>query len=73
MKPYLEITTLCTSCDVCRILCPENSILVNDGKYHVENWSCTLCNICVETCPADSIKLKWLDVQSNVSKPSQKS
>ncbi|MBC7711980.1 MAG: 4Fe-4S dicluster domain-containing protein [Rhizobacter sp.] len=57
MIPYLEINTLCISCDNCNLICPENAILKNNNLYIVETWSCTLCNACVEVCPVDCIKL----------------
>nr|BDT30257.1 4Fe-4S binding protein [Bacteriovorax sp. HI3] len=57
MIPYLEINTLCISCDNCNLICPENAILKNGTQYIVETWSCTLCNACVEVCPVDCIKL----------------
>lgn len=56
MIPKLEINNLCISCDNCRLICPENSILKNGNDYIIETWSCTLCQICVEICPVDCIK-----------------
>ena len=57
MIPYLEINTLCISCDNCKLICPEDSVLRNGTEYIIENWSCTLCNACLEVCPVDCIKL----------------
>lgn len=56
MIPYLEITTRCTKCNNCKLVCPENAILSLDGLLVIETWSCTLCNLCVEICPVDCIK-----------------
>lgn len=57
MTPVLTINNLCISCDVCRLLCPENSVLKQGQKYTIESWSCTLCGICKEVCPVNAIKL----------------
>lgn len=57
MTPVLSINNLCISCDVCRLICPENSILKRGQKYTIESWSCTLCGICKEICPVDAIKI----------------
>lgn len=56
MIHHLEINTRCINCDNCRILCPENAILVEDGEYAIDTWNCTLCNLCVTACPVDCIK-----------------
>jgi len=56
-KPILEIHNRCIKCDLCRQLCPENSVLKESGTYLIENWSCTLCGLCVEVCPVDAIRL----------------
>ena len=55
MVPKLEISNLCISCDNCRLICPENSILKSNHTYIIETWSCTLCQICIEICPVDCI------------------
>ena len=57
-EPKLEINSRCTQCDICIIICPENSILKTENTYSIENWSCTLCGICTALCPVDAIQLK---------------
>lgn len=57
MTPVLNINSLCISCDACRLLCPENSVLKMGNQYTIESWSCTLCGVCREICPVDAIKL----------------
>lgn len=57
MKPYLQISNLCISCDNCRLLCPENCIMINNKQYFIESWSCTQCQVCIEVCPVDCIRL----------------
>ncbi len=58
MEPKLEVNTRCISCDVCRIICPEDSIQILSGTYTIESWSCTECGLCIELCPTDAIAYK---------------
>ncbi|MCF8058030.1 MAG: 4Fe-4S binding protein [Bacteriovoracaceae bacterium] len=57
MKIALEVNTRCINCDVCRVICPEDSVTLFNGQYLIDNWSCTLCGLCVELCPTDAIKV----------------
>ncbi len=57
MIPYLEINTLCISCDNCYLVCPDNAVLKSNNNYVIETSSCTLCYACIEVCPTDCIKL----------------
>lgn len=52
----LEVTTICISCDNCRLVCPENAVITNGVNYFIDHWSCTLCGLCLEVCPIDCIK-----------------
>ena len=58
MFPYLVITDVCTACDNCSIICPENAVLKIEGVYSIETYACTLCSACMELCPMECIKLK---------------
>lgn len=57
-EPKLEINSRCTQCDICVVICPENSVLKTENSYSIESWSCTLCGICTALCPVDAIQLK---------------
>ena len=57
MIKRLEVIKTCISCDACRLICPEDSIITNGKDYAIDSWSCTLCGICIEVCPVDCIKL----------------
>jgi Pyruvate/2-oxoacid:ferredoxin oxidoreductase delta subunit len=57
MTEIFQISKTCISCDSCRLICPENSIITNGREYAIDSWSCTLCGICTEVCPVDCIKL----------------
>lgn len=57
MKISLEVNTRCINCDLCRLVCPEESVIIHDNQYVIDSWSCTLCGVCIELCPTDAIKL----------------
>jgi ferredoxin len=57
MGEYLEIIKTCISCDSCRLICPEKSVITNGADYAIDPWSCTLCGLCIEVCPEDCIKI----------------
>ncbi len=67
MLTYLEIKPTCVSCDACRAICPEKSILFVDHVYSIEAWSCTMCYLCVEVCPVEAIKERKLEINSIVT------
>ena len=58
MIPKLEINYSCINCDNCRILCPENAILLTGGKYQIINSACSLCELCIIACPVGAISSK---------------
>lgn len=48
----------CTQCLFCFILCPDSSILMDDGKVTgIDEFHCKGCGICAEECPKDAIKM----------------
>ena len=52
----LEISTICVSCDSCRLICPERAVITDGLDYVIDPFSCTLCGLCIEVCPVDCIK-----------------
>lgn len=52
----LTIQSTCIQCDSCRLICPENAVIVADDQYNIDNFACTLCNLCVEICPESCIR-----------------
>ena len=56
----LEISSICVSCDNCRLICPEKAVITDGKMYAIDTWSCTLCGLCVEVCPVECIKEKTI-------------
>lgn len=57
MSISLEVNTKCIECDVCREICPEDSIFLHQKNYVIDNWSCTHCGLCVNLCPTEAIEV----------------
>lgn len=49
--------TICTSCLICWITCPDTSILVESGKViGIDAKHCKGCGICAKECPTKPTK-----------------
>ena len=49
--------TICTSCYICWVSCPDSSILARDGKViGIDTKHCKGCGICAQVCPTKPIK-----------------
>ena len=48
----------CTDCLQCWIICPDASIIVEDGKViNIHYDYCKGCGICCKVCPFDAIEM----------------
>lgn len=48
----------CINCDLCVVHCPDNSIVLKNGKRSDVNLEyCKGCGICAEICPVKAIKM----------------
>ncbi|MFP4051763.1 MAG: 4Fe-4S binding protein [Thermoplasmata archaeon] len=45
----------CNGCEVCSENCPENAIVIEDGKAKIRPDLCHNCGICISVCPNDAI------------------
>lgn len=52
--PY-RITSQCTSCDVCRAICPENAVYVATEAYGIDEGRCNGCGTCAAVCPEGAV------------------
>jgi pyruvate ferredoxin oxidoreductase delta subunit len=59
-RTYVPMTDLekCKHCMICWIMCPDSSILVQDGKKTGTDLKhCKGCGICAQVCPFDAIEI----------------
>ena len=57
MRPVCD-ESKCTNCLICWIYCPDNSIIVKDGKrVGFKLTHCKGCVICANHCPVKCIKM----------------
>ena len=48
----------CDGCEKCVIACPNNVLIINEGKSSVNNsFGCKRCRVCVAICPNDCIEV----------------
>jgi pyruvate ferredoxin oxidoreductase delta subunit len=58
MVPVLD-RSKCIDCLTCWIYCPDNSILIENGKMKgIKLSHCKGCGICAKACPKDAITMK---------------
>ena len=56
-KPVLH-KDKCINCMICFMVCPDSSILVEDGKMIGFNYDhCKGCGLCAHECPKDAIEM----------------
>jgi NADPH-dependent glutamate synthase beta subunit-like oxidoreductase len=49
---------ICTSCDYCRIFCPEVAVMVEKAQRHINLDYCKGCGICVTECPRNAMAME---------------
>jgi ferredoxin len=47
---------ICTSCDACKVVCPDGAISV-EYTAKVDPEKCTECGDCIEECPVEAISM----------------
>jgi Pyruvate/2-oxoacid:ferredoxin oxidoreductase delta subunit len=45
----------CTGCGVCVVICPMETIVMENGKARIETEKCQACRICVSVCESKAI------------------
>ncbi|MDD2627051.1 MAG: 4Fe-4S binding protein [Candidatus Methanomethylophilus sp.] len=52
-------STVCIDCLTCWVYCPDDCILVKDGKVvGIKTTHCKGCGICAKSCPKHAITMK---------------
>lgn len=52
-------------CDNCMVICPENVLVMERGKYTIKE-GCTSCAACLGSCPTEALVLETFDPNSFV-------
>jgi len=52
---YVDIER-CTGCGICRGVCPQHAITVNNALASVNEELCIQCGACADVCPAGAIR-----------------
>jgi len=47
---------LCTGCGICVGACPNNAILLKEGKALVDQAKCSSCQMCAEVCATGALQ-----------------
>lgn len=56
VKVGYSINKFCTSCGICKDVCPEHCI-TNEKGYVINGSSCIECGSCYEKCPSNAIDI----------------
>jgi pyruvate ferredoxin oxidoreductase delta subunit len=48
---------LCKKCRICKEVCPDDSVKINEEHYEIDYDYCKGCGICAYECPVDAIKM----------------
>jgi NAD-dependent dihydropyrimidine dehydrogenase PreA subunit len=60
---------LCKGCGVCVGACPNDAILLQEGKAWINQMKCSSCQLCVEMCPTGALRLERDVIPAIVEKP----
>jgi len=60
---------LCAGCEICVRACPNNAILMKEGKAFVDQEKCSSCQSCAEVCPTGALQLEKIILPHKVEKP----
>ena len=58
MKPEI-IRSRCTGCGICIKWCPQDTIVMIDGKAYIESENCIGCGECLAVCQFGAVKFDW--------------
>ncbi len=45
----------CSGCGDCKVVCPVNAIVIEDGNSRIDPESCINCGLCQGVCTYDAI------------------
>ncbi|MHC1774753.1 MAG: DUF362 domain-containing protein [Lentimicrobium sp.] len=58
-KPTIQYPRIdpekCTACGICIDICPNGTIVIENGKAFVRTDNCRNCRVCIKACPENAI------------------
>lgn len=60
---------LCSGCGTCLQACPNNAIILRDGKAFINQETCSSCQVCIDVCPTGALQLEKMITLQKVEKP----
>ena len=55
-RPVID-QELCIACGVCRDVCPDDAVKINEARYEINYDYCKGCGICAHECTAAAIEM----------------
>ncbi len=56
-KKFIAVPSLCNNCGQCRTICPNEAILLSDGRSLIDETRCLTCGYCVSACSMFAIRM----------------
>jgi len=47
---------ICTGCGICIVICPMETIKMENGAARINEVNCSNCRVCVSSCSVNAIK-----------------